>query len=138
MEQILITFLFFIMAAVLVEKLTEIIGNRIPKMDPKNLSIFIGFIVALYAKFNILELVGIPFGWNTESLIVLNIASGLGILFSGLILSTGANGVHDLLSKLQKSKQITQEELSRIKIMNDELKDKPPEASITTGVIKTE
>lgn len=111
MEQILATFIFFLMAAVLVEKLTEIIGDRLPKVDKKTLSIVIGVVVALYANFNILELVGIPFGWGTENLIVFYFATFTGILFSGLILSTGANGVHDFLGKLQKSKEIKQEEL---------------------------
>lgn len=120
MEQLLTTFAFFLMAAVIVEKLTEILGSRIPKMDPKNLSIVIGIVVALYAKLNILDLVGIPFGWNTESLIVTTLAAIVGIIFSGLILSTGAGGIHDLLSKLQKSKELKQEELKERKLYNEE------------------
>lgn len=115
MEQFLMTFAYFLFAAVVVEKLTEIIGNRLVKVDKKNLSIIIGMVVALYANFNLMELVGIPFGWGTDNMIVLSIAGIVGVIFSGLILSGGANGVHDFLSKLQKTKEIRQVELEMIK-----------------------
>ena len=111
MEQILITFMFFLFAAVLVTKLTEIIGSRIPKMDKKDLSIIIGVIVAVYANFNVLTLIGIPFGWETNNMALTIFGTATGIICSGLILSTGANGVHDLLSKLNKSKELKQAQL---------------------------
>jgi len=110
--ELLISFTFFLFAAVLVTKLTEIVGGRFPKADKKNISIVIGLIVALYANFNLMNLVGIPFGWITNNQILILMANITGIIFSGLILSTGANGVHDLLSRLQKSKELKEAELT--------------------------
>lgn len=131
MEQILITFVFFLLAAVLVEKLTEILGDRFPKMEKKTLSMIIGFVVALYANFNVLELIGIPFGWQTENDFLIIFSIAVGIICSGLILSTGANGVHDLLSKLQKSKDLTN---ARLDTYN---KFEYPEGDVSAGSLQS-
>lgn len=107
-EQLAISFMFFLFGAVLVTKLTDIVGAWLTALPKKHVSIFMGVAVALYANYNIMNIIGIPFGWETSNQIILIAGNVTGILFSGLILSTGANGVHDLLSKLQKSKEVKQ------------------------------
>lgn len=133
MEQFLMTFMYFLFGAVLVEKLTEVIGSRLKKIQSKDLSIIIGFVVALYANFNLMDLIGIPFGWPTDNMLVISLASIVGIIFSGLILSGGSNGVHDFLSKLEKSKKISQAALESLEVQKE-----PPEGSIVTGFPKSE
>lgn len=97
----------FLAGAVLVETLTNIIGDTIPSMDKSLLAKIVGIVVAFYAKFNILTIVGLNYGWNGDP-VMEYIGLGIGIIFSGLVLSRGSNGVHDFISKLQSAKELTQ------------------------------
>ena len=88
----------FIFGAILVEKITEIIGNKFAKFDKTYVSMIVGIIVALYAKMNFIEMIGIPFGWGDSNVVLNYIGLAIGIVASGLVLSTGSNSVHDFFS----------------------------------------
>lgn len=109
MELIVTIFFGFLAGAILVETLTEIIGDWIPAVDGKTTSIFIGMLVAFYANFNILEMVGLEYGWTGNQIMDI-IGIVVGIVFSGLILSRGSNGVHDLFEKLKAAKELEKAE----------------------------
>lgn len=109
MEVISTVFFGFLAGAILVETIGEIIGDWIPKIDPKTLSILIGLIVAFYANFNILQMVGLDYGWaGNNTMDIVGVA--IGIVFSGLILSRGSNGVHDFIQKIKAAKERDQAE----------------------------
>lgn len=107
MEVALQAIVAFLAGAVLVETLTNIIGDGVPSMDKSLLAKIVGIVVAFYAKFNILTIVGLNYGWNGDP-IMEYIGLGIGIIFSGLVLSRGSNGVHDFISKLKSAKELTQ------------------------------
>lgn len=115
MDIFLETLMGFLIGAVLVETLTKIIGEKFLKMDKVALSMIMGILVAFYGRFNILELVGLTYGWS-GNITMDYIGLVIGIIFSGLVLSTGSNGVHNLLSKLQSAKELTQAKTEIAKI----------------------
>ncbi len=115
MEVFLQTLAGFLTGAVLVETLTKIIGDRFVKLDKVILSMFMGVIVAFYSRFNVLEIVGLAYGWGGNP-VMDYIGLAIGITFSGLILSTGSNGIHDLISKLRSAKELTQAKTEAAKI----------------------
>ena len=105
--EVLAVFVAFLIGAVLVETLVGIIGDRFKKIDKVILSMIIGVLVAFYSKLNVLTMAGLEFGWDGN--VALETAGLiLGIVFSGLVLSRGSNGVHDFISKLRSAKELTQ------------------------------
>ena len=105
--EVLTVFVAFLIGAVLVETLVGIIGDRFEKIDKTILSMLIGVLVAFYSKLNVLTMAGLEFGWDGN--VALETAGLiLGIVFSGLVLSRGSNGVHDFISKLRSAKELTQ------------------------------
>jgi len=107
MEVALQAIIAFLAGAVLVETLTNILGESLVKIDKSLLAKIVGIVVSFYAKFNILTIVGLNYGWNGDP-VMEYIGLAIGIVFSGLVLSRGSNGVHDFISKLQSAKELTQ------------------------------
>lgn len=105
--EVLTVFVAFLIGAVLVETLVGIISDRFAKVDKTILSMVIGVLVAFYAKFNVLTMAGLEFGWD-GNVALETTGLVLGIVFSGLVLSRGSNGVHDFISKLRSAKELTQ------------------------------
>ena len=104
---VLSVFAAFLVGAILVESLVGIIGDRFQKIDKTILSMLIGVLVAFYARFNVLTMAGLEFGWNGNEILE-TVGLVIGIIASGLVLSRGSNGVHDLISKLKSAKELTQ------------------------------
>lgn len=107
MEVALQAIIAFLAGAVLVETLTNILGESLVKIDKSLLAKIVGIVVSFYAKFNILTIVGLNYGWNGDP-VMEYIGLAIGIVFSGLVLSRGSNGVHDFISKLKSAKELTQ------------------------------
>lgn len=115
MEVFLAAVAGLLIGAVLVETLTKIIGDRFVKLDKVGLSMVMGVIVAFYGRFNVLEIVGLNYGWAGNP-IMDYVGLAIGIVFSGLVLSTGSNGIHDLISKLRSAKELAQVKTEAAKV----------------------
>ncbi len=89
-------FAYFVLA-VLTEKVTLIIKDIIPntaawsyKID-RLVAIIVGLVLAFAAQLNVLDALGVK-----------TVAGWVGVLLTGLIISRGANYVHDILGLINK------------------------------------